>query len=52
MSSEIEKLVRKGCVQEVVGKPKVVSPLTVAGNKPKQRLVLGARHVNPHLFKH
>uniref|UniRef100_A0A8W8M3B8 Uncharacterized protein n=1 Tax=Magallana gigas TaxID=29159 RepID=A0A8W8M3B8_MAGGI len=31
VSSEIEKLVRKGCVQEVIGKPKVVNPLTVAG---------------------
>lgn len=30
----------------------MVNPLTVAGNKSKQRLVLDARHVNPHLFKH
>ena len=50
-SSEIEKLVKKGCVQEVIGKPKVVNPLSVAGNKSKQRLVLDARHVNPQLFK-
>ena len=33
-------------------KHKVVNPLTVAGNKQKQRLVLDARHVNPHLFKY
>ena len=26
--------------------------MTVAGNKQKQRLVLDARHVNPHLFKY
>lgn len=51
MSSEIEQFVRKGYVQEVIGKPKVVNPLTVADNKSKQRLVLDARHVNPHLFK-
>lgn len=51
MSSEIEKLAREGCVQEVIGKPTVVNPLTVAGNKSKRRLVLDARHVNPHLFK-
>jgi hypothetical protein len=33
-------------------KPRVVNPLTVAGNRTKQRLVLDARHVNPHLFKY
>ena len=52
VSSEIQKLLDKGCVQEVREKPKVVNPLTVAGNKQKQRLVLDARHVNPHLFKY
>lgn len=52
VSSEIEKFSRKGCVQEVIEKPEVVNPLTVAANKSKQRLVLDARHVNPHLFKH
>lgn len=48
VSSEIEKMVRKGYVQKVIGKPKVVNPITVADNKSKQRLVYDARHVYPH----
>lgn len=35
VSSEIEKMVRKGCMQKVIGKPKVVNPLTVADIKTK-----------------
>jgi hypothetical protein len=52
VSSEIQNLLEKGCVQEVSDKPRVVNPLTVAGCIKKQRLVLDARHVNPHLFKY
>lgn len=49
--SEIEKLISLGCVSKVDLIPKVVNPLTVAKNKDKLRLVLDARHVNPHLHK-
>lgn len=52
VDQEIEKLLYKGCIQEVKDKPKVVNPLKVANGKAKQRLVLDARHVNPHLFKY
>ncbi|XP_063414876.1 uncharacterized protein LOC134696851 [Mytilus trossulus] len=48
---EIEKLVSKGCISEVFVQPKVVNPLTVAGNKSKLRLVLDCRHINPHLYQ-
>lgn len=51
VDQEIEKLLYKGCIEEVKDKPKVDNPLTVADGKAKQRLVLDARHVNPHLFK-
>lgn len=51
VAQEIEKLLNKGCIEEVKDKPRVVNPLTVADGKAKQRLVLDARHVNPHLFK-
>lgn len=52
VAQEIEKLFNKGCIEEVKDKPRVVNPLTVADGKAKQRLVLDARHVNPHLFKY
>ena len=52
VSREVEVLLKKGCISEVQSKPKVVNSLTVAGSKStKLRLVLDARHVNPHLFK-
>ena len=46
VSSETQNLLDNGCFQEVREKHIVVNPLTVAGNKQKQRLVLDARHVN------
>ena len=52
--SEIQSLLQKGVVKEVVDIPKVVNPLTVAyGRSGKPRLVLDCRHINPclHLFK-
>ena len=52
VSEEIKRLLDRGCISEVNTKPRVVNPLTVAGNKFKQRLVLDCRHVNPHLFKY
>ena len=52
VKSEIESLLKKGCIREVVSPPKVVNPLTVAYNKKaKPRLVLDCRHINPHLFQ-
>ncbi|XP_063433322.1 uncharacterized protein LOC134715214 isoform X1 [Mytilus trossulus] len=51
VTDEIEKLLSKGCISEVFVKPKVVNPLTVAGNKAKLRLVLDCRHINPHLYQ-
>ena len=52
VSSEITKLLSKGCISKVNTKPFVINPLTVAHNKgSKLRLVLDARHINPHLFK-
>ncbi|VDI74252.1 Hypothetical predicted protein [Mytilus galloprovincialis] len=51
VTDEIEKLLSKGCISEVFVKPKVVNPLTVAGNKSKLRLVLDCRHINPHLYQ-
>lgn len=47
---EINKLLLKGCISQVPNKPRVVNPLTVAGNKTKLRLVLDCRHINPHLY--
>ncbi|VDI20041.1 Hypothetical predicted protein [Mytilus galloprovincialis] len=55
VKSEIEKLLEKGCITQVSRKPYVVNPLTVAHNRgSKLRLVLDARHINPHVvkFKH
>lgn len=50
--AEISKLESKGCISEVSYIPDVVNPLTVAYNRSgKARLVLDARHINPHLFK-
>ena len=49
---EIEKLLNKNCIERCTSKPRVVNPLTVVGSKTKQRLVLDARHINPHLFKY
>jgi hypothetical protein len=52
VTEEIEKLINKGCVSPVTEKPYVVNPLTVAHDKgSKWRLVLDARHINPHLLK-
>ncbi|VDI71134.1 Hypothetical predicted protein [Mytilus galloprovincialis] len=45
------KLISRGCISQVPELPKVVNPLTVAGNKEKFRLVLDCRHINPHLHK-
>ena len=52
VDQEIEKLLNKSCIEMCTSKPRVVNPLTVAGSKTKQRLVLDARHINPHLFKY
>ena len=42
VTEEVAKLINKGCA----------SPVTVAHNKgSKLRLVLDARHINPHLYK-
>jgi hypothetical protein len=49
--SEIDSLLSKGCISEVIDKPLVVNPLTVSCNKNKKRLVLDARHINPHMCK-
>ncbi|VDI53418.1 Hypothetical predicted protein [Mytilus galloprovincialis] len=52
VADEIEKLLEKGCIRRVKSKPHVVNPLTVANNKgSKLRLVLDARHLNPHIVK-
>ena len=44
----IFKLLEDGCIQEVSSPPRCVNSLSVAEGK-KLRLVLGLRHVNPHL---
>ncbi|XP_053375474.1 uncharacterized protein LOC123557092 isoform X1 [Mercenaria mercenaria] len=52
--TEIKSLLEKRVISEVLKKPIVVNPLTVAYNKAgKPRLVLDCRHVNPclHMFK-
>ena len=52
VTCEIEKLVEKGCEQEVDPCLTVVNPLTVAFNKSnKPPLVLDCRHINVHLFQ-
>ena len=53
VSSEIETLLQKGCVNEVFDAPHVVNPLTVAFNRGgKPRLILDCRHIKQHLFKY
>lgn len=52
MFTELQKITEEGCVQEVTAKSKVANPLSVAGNTQNKRLVLDARHVNPHLFRY
>lgn len=53
VQGEIEKLLNKGCISRVYRKPHVVNPLTVASNKgSKLRLVLDARHINPHIVRY
>ena len=51
VNDEIKKLIGKGCISEVFTQPKVVNPLTVAGNSSKLRLVLDCRHINKHLYQ-
>ena len=51
VSTEIQNLIDKKSVTEVLNKPFVINPLTVAENKNKKRLVLDCRHLNPHLYK-
>ena len=55
VQEEVEGLIRKGVVSQVIHVPKVVNPLTVAYNrKGKPRLVLDCRHINKylHTFKY
>ncbi|XP_060077421.1 uncharacterized protein LOC132556975 [Ylistrum balloti] len=49
--NEILSLLEKRCISEVTVRPRVINPLTVAGNTKKLRLVLDCRHVNPCLHK-
>lgn len=52
INDEIERLLQKGCISRMTQKPFVVNPLTVANNSwEKLRLVLDARHINPHLYR-
>ena len=51
VTEEIQNLLVKGCIVPVDEHPHVVNPLTVANKETKLRLVLDARHINPHLFK-
>ena len=48
----VQKLLAKGCVEQVEKRPTFVNPLTVAKNKSgKKRLVLDCRHLNKCLAK-
>ncbi|KAK3083122.1 hypothetical protein FSP39_014546 [Pinctada imbricata] len=52
VSQEVQNLVHKRCISQVITKPKVVKPLTVAYNQVrKARLVLDCRHINTHLYQ-
>ena len=52
VDKEIAELLKLKCISQVVEKPSVVNPLTVAyGKSGKARLVLDCRHINPHLMK-
>lgn len=52
INDEIERLLQKGCISWVTQKPLVVNLLTEANNSGgKLRLVLDARHINPHMYK-
>ena len=52
VKSEVQKLLAKGCVEKIEGKPIVTNPLTVSTNKSgKHRLVLDCRHLNECLAK-
>ena len=51
VSEAITKLLQDGLVRESLTKPQVVSPLSVAENKGKKRLILDLRYVNTHLIK-
>ena len=49
VSSEIDRLLRLGCISHVNSVPHVVNPLTVSENSTKLRLVLDCRHINRYL---
>ena len=52
VKSKVQKLLAKGCVEKIEGKPIVTKPLTVSTNKSgKHRLVLDRRHLNECLAK-
>ena len=47
--SEIERLLKVGCIEEQEVPPYVTNPLTVSENSGKCRLILDLRHVNAHI---
>ena len=52
VQEEVQKLLSRGCIEEVQNRPLVVNPLTVATNKSgKKMLVLDCRHLNNCLAK-
>ena len=51
VSEAISELVQSGCVIKVPFKPHVVSPLSVAENRSKQRLILDLSTLNYYVKK-
>ncbi|XP_048776627.2 uncharacterized protein LOC125680870 isoform X2 [Ostrea edulis] len=49
VTSEISQLIKAGCVVEVTNKPYIVSPLSVAENRSKKRLILDLSRLNNYV---
>lgn len=49
VTSEISQLIKSGCVVEVTHRPYIVSPLSVAENRSKKRLILDLSRLNNYV---
>ena len=49
VSVEIFRLMNNGCIVEVQSKPYIVSPLSVAENRSKKRLILDLSPLNKYV---
>ena len=49
VSDEISRLMKNGCIVEVQSKPFIVSPLSVAENRSKKRLILDLSRLNKYV---